>query len=71
MALSIYSPKEETIFSMLNTLQAHSRFIRTILGSHEEGPHGQVTYSVTQQCAPLAVSHVGSRGQPQDTPQGS
>lgn len=62
VALSIYIPKEETIFSMLNTLQAHSRFIHTILGSREEGPHGQVTHSVSQQCAPLAISQGGLLG---------
>lgn len=38
VALGIYLPQEETVFSTLSTLQAHSRFIHTILGSGEEGP---------------------------------
>lgn len=56
VALSMYIPTEETILSILSTLQAHSRFIHTILGSGEGGPHGWVTHTVTQQCALLATS---------------
>lgn len=54
MALSTYIPKEDTISSMLSTLQAH-----IILGSHEGGLHRQVTRSVTQRCASVATSWGG------------